>query len=199
MSDSNLTKRMIAQTLKLLMRSQPFEKISVSDICNACEVSRKTFYYHFQDKFALTEWIFDTEVTAAIQKGGNTDRFSVLDSICRYFYQERKFYADLFQYTGQNSFRQYFQEFMFQTLENYVLPATADSISSARPASDGSDELQMFFLHFVSDAILVSVFRWITGGCTLPPDQFISRIRGVRDILTTHLQREGLWDEGIRR
>ena len=50
MPESNLTKKALAQTLKDLIHTQSFEKIGVNDICDACQVSRKTFYYHFRDK-----------------------------------------------------------------------------------------------------------------------------------------------------
>ncbi|MGI6028090.1 MAG: TetR/AcrR family transcriptional regulator [Candidatus Heteroscillospira sp.] len=44
-ADSNITKRALAQALKDLMETQPFEKISVAEICEACEMNRKSFYY----------------------------------------------------------------------------------------------------------------------------------------------------------
>ena len=47
MPDSNITKKALAQTMKELMAKQPFSKISVGDICDACGMSRKSFYYHF--------------------------------------------------------------------------------------------------------------------------------------------------------
>ena len=50
MADSNITKNALAASLKNLMREKPFEKISVSDICEACGMNRKSFYYHFKDK-----------------------------------------------------------------------------------------------------------------------------------------------------
>ena len=50
MPDSNITKRALASSLKRLMETKPFAKISVGDICAACEMNRKSFYYHFKDK-----------------------------------------------------------------------------------------------------------------------------------------------------
>ena len=58
MSDSNFTKNALAQSMKNLMRVRPFEKISVSDICVACGINRKSFYYHFRDKYDLVNCIF---------------------------------------------------------------------------------------------------------------------------------------------
>ena len=61
MADSNITKRALASALKELMESTPFSKITVSDICAKCNMNRKSFYYHFKDKFDLVNWIFDVE------------------------------------------------------------------------------------------------------------------------------------------
>ena len=58
MADSNITKNALATSLKNLMKEKPFEKISVSDICDACGMNRKSFYYHFKDKYDLVNWIF---------------------------------------------------------------------------------------------------------------------------------------------
>ena len=61
MPDSNITKRALASALKELMEDSPFSKISVSDICQACDMNRKSFYYHFKDKYELVNWIFNEE------------------------------------------------------------------------------------------------------------------------------------------
>ena len=68
MPDSNITKRALAAALKELMETKPFSKISVSDICQACDMSRKSFYYHFQDKFDLVNWIYYTECVAVLKE-----------------------------------------------------------------------------------------------------------------------------------
>ena len=61
MADSNITKKALADALKELMDTKPFHKISVSDICERCQMNRKSFYYHFKDKYDLMNWIYDTE------------------------------------------------------------------------------------------------------------------------------------------
>ena len=52
-ADSNLTKRALAAVMKELMEQMPFSKISVSDIAEQCGMNRKSFYYHFKDKYDL--------------------------------------------------------------------------------------------------------------------------------------------------
>ena len=47
------TKKALAEALKLAMKKKPFQKITVSELIEACHVNRKTFYYHFEDIYAL--------------------------------------------------------------------------------------------------------------------------------------------------
>ena len=72
MADSNITKRALAAALKELMEEFPFIKISVADICAKCDINRKTFYYHFKDKYDLVNWIYDTEFMEAIRRKSYT-------------------------------------------------------------------------------------------------------------------------------
>ena len=69
MADSNITKRALALALKELIKTHPIEKISVGNICDVCGMNRKSFYYHFQDKYELINWIYYTEFFTSFQHG----------------------------------------------------------------------------------------------------------------------------------
>lgn len=56
------TKELIAQSLMELGEMRPIDKITVQDIADNCGVSKRTFYYHFADKYALIAWIYRVEV-----------------------------------------------------------------------------------------------------------------------------------------
>lgn len=66
MSKSAITKKALAQALKELLAVKPLDKISVSDICEQCGMNRKSFYYHFRDKYDLVNWIYYTEFITVI-------------------------------------------------------------------------------------------------------------------------------------
>lgn len=61
------TKRAIADALKTVMRQKPFSKITVTEIIQICGINRKTFYYHFEDIFALLRWMFDEEAIEVVK------------------------------------------------------------------------------------------------------------------------------------
>ena len=58
---ADLTKKAIAEGLKELCHHKDFNKISVRDITEQCGLNRQTFYYHFQDKYELLDWIYYQE------------------------------------------------------------------------------------------------------------------------------------------
>lgn len=55
------TKEMILNSFLQLVEEKDVEKISVTDLVEACEISRQTFYYHFDDISALLVWAFTNE------------------------------------------------------------------------------------------------------------------------------------------
>ncbi|MBQ7741190.1 MAG: TetR/AcrR family transcriptional regulator C-terminal domain-containing protein [Eubacterium sp.] len=67
------TKKKMAATLKELMKTTPFEKITVSDITQASGVHRQTFYYHFQDRYELLDWLIYYELLHPFIEGFTLD------------------------------------------------------------------------------------------------------------------------------
>ena len=108
MSESKITKNALAESLKLLMQTIPFAKISVNDICEHCGISRKSFYYHFKDKYDLVNWIFYSEYMQILADKDYDDGWSCLFDIYDYLYHNKDFYIKAFAICGQNSFKELF-------------------------------------------------------------------------------------------
>ena len=62
------TKKALSASLKKFMEHKPFSKISVSEIIADCGVNRKTFYYHFEDIYALLKWTLEQEVVNVVKQ-----------------------------------------------------------------------------------------------------------------------------------
>ena len=92
MSLTSITKKALASALKDLMSRTPYAKISVSDICELCEMNRKSFYYHFKDKEDLVNWIFDVEFVALSQSESDASPWEGIERVVEYFYENRSFY-----------------------------------------------------------------------------------------------------------
>ena len=71
-------------------------------------MNRKSFYYHFRDKYDLVVWIFEQEFS---QMCKNQQVISIWDTtalLCSYFYENKSFYKRILKVNGQNSFADYF-------------------------------------------------------------------------------------------
>ena len=76
---SNETKNRMADALKQLLSTKSPEKITVKDITTLANVSRPTFYYHFKDLHALTEFMFNRELTDLLK--GHCEGDSLSDAV----------------------------------------------------------------------------------------------------------------------
>ena len=63
-----LTKKALAASLKKSMEKKPLKKITVSEIITDCNVNRKTFYYHFEDIYALLKWMLEQEAVEVVKQ-----------------------------------------------------------------------------------------------------------------------------------
>lgn len=166
MADSNITKKALATSLKNLMEEKPFEKISIADICEQCEMNRKSFYYHFKDKYDLVNWIFDMEFIAVARKKNYGNAGEVLEDICGFFYENRSFYRKALCIQGQNSFSDHFRELLY-----LIISSQLDDII-------GVSMKQEFQINFFVDAIIMTIQRWIMEYTTMTPNEFIEQMRG---------------------
>ncbi len=61
------TKKTLSASLKKIMEYKKLSKISVSEIIADCGLNRKTFYYHFQDIYALLKWTLEQETIEVLK------------------------------------------------------------------------------------------------------------------------------------
>ena len=166
MADANITKRALAASLKGLMDEKPFQKITVSDICERCGMNRKSFYYHFMDKYDLINWIYDTEFISIASQKEYSSAWEFILELCRYLETERSFYSYALEISGQNSFSEHFVE-MLQ-------PLMKESLH--RVFGENSTE---FHITFFSDAFVMAIKRWIVELNTVNADEFVNMLRGM--------------------
>lgn len=62
------TKKALAASLKKQMEKKPLKKVTVSDLITDCNVNRKTFYYHFEDIYALLKWMLEQEAVEVVKQ-----------------------------------------------------------------------------------------------------------------------------------
>ncbi|GAB2319508.1 dihydroxyacetone kinase transcriptional activator DhaS [Alkalibacterium sp. s-m-22] len=162
MDQSLITKKVIAYSFKNLMNKMSFAKITVSDIMKQADLRRQTFYYHFQDKYELIEWIYKTESQENIRDFIDYERWdSILEYIFVYFYREQDFYRNALLLYEQNSF----SRSLFENLQDLYLEILNDeSFTNA----EYTDKRKVFLARFLSHGMVGTLIEWIESGCKTP-------------------------------
>lgn len=177
MADSNITKSALASALKELMETTPFAKITVSDICAKCNMNRKSFYYHFRDKFDLVNWIFDVEYLNHVQIGKNLIGWDSVLHLCNYFYENKDFYRKAMKVEDQNSFINHFREL--------VSPLMAEDIREILGEQTDAD----FYVNFFCDAVICAFGRWISQKEPIPPQKFVELLKSCIQVVVITQER----------
>jgi len=164
MAKTDITKRALAESLKALMRKTPFSKISVESICEGAGISRRNFYRHFLDKYELLSWIYYEDFVKDVHNKHYTRSLDLFPDVCRELYNDRTFYINAFDVSGQNSFR----SFCAEQLYPYLKKDFADACSSERSMK--------FYGERISSAVFDRLQQWLKSEPCTPPDQFAKEL-----------------------
>ena len=62
------TKEAIAASTKVLLLEKGVKRLTVKEIVEECQITRQTFYYHFEDIPALIRWILEQDSKRTMQE-----------------------------------------------------------------------------------------------------------------------------------
>ena len=126
------TKRSLKEAMVSMLSQGDFEHITITELCRNAEVSRITFYSHYNDKYALLDDIFNdmlrigTEDYYRRQEENNPARrlaagyVNMLDSILELYYDR----FDFFQHTNPEKnpyLASRFYSIVLETVEMHTL------------------------------------------------------------------------------
>jgi len=104
---SRNTETMLADSLKKLMKTKPFSKISVRELTEDCGINRKTFYYHFENMDALLRWSMEHDAFDAFPGIEScTDPEELVVFVIQYADSQRRMLFQVFDSQGGEMTRQ---------------------------------------------------------------------------------------------
>ena len=109
------TKKIITDAAFSLFREFPFDAITVQMILNKAEVSRKTFYKHFKDKYELMELYYRRTMDQYIHNYYNGHNWSdVLCFLHDFIEEERPYFKHVSAISGPDNFWTFLRQYSFQ-------------------------------------------------------------------------------------
>ncbi|WP_400207387.1 TetR/AcrR family transcriptional regulator C-terminal domain-containing protein [Methanomethylophilus alvi] len=165
---SDLTKQALIASFKKLLETEPFDKITISDITNDCGLSRQTFYYHFRDIFDMIRWIYNSESLNEI--GGRGGYGTWQDKI-----------RELFDYTLNNKslILGTFNSKCRNDLVGYYMDVSIRKISDiVETKSDGdiAEKDKKFIASVYAYAFVGIMVDWISDGMKESSEEMVDRV-----------------------
>jgi probable dihydroxyacetone kinase regulator len=187
MPGSVRTKQELANSLKELMLTQPLERIAVGDIVEHAGLGRNTFYYHFQDKYDLVNWIFESEAMPLLsQKITHENWDANLHAVEEYLRANNAFYCHALAYTGQNCL----QDYIYERTCALVTAQWLDIPAGERPGL--TDEDIRATGEVIACTFLGLLLRWTRNGMQQDTHVFHTCLQRIVDgsLLRSQLQLE---------
>ncbi len=121
MNASEKIKRKFIKVLVSLMEQEQLDRITVTEIVDACEVTRPTFYRHFKDKYELVNWYFDILAQKSFrQMGVSLSLREGLITKFRLMMEEKIFFTSAFSSSAQNCLIDYDYECIYQFYKDVI-------------------------------------------------------------------------------
>lgn len=151
-----------------LVAIKDFEKLTVAEICEYANVSRKTFYNYFKDKNDIVERIVFYSITQPFRELRKLHLVHELPAslmmewLYQRIYEDRDFYAKISSFTGQNS------------LQEFILNHTTEMLENILSDVDMSKEDREYTIYFYAASHTLLLIKWIREGMNVSPKKMAS-------------------------
>lgn len=146
----------LAAALKARLRTEPLDKVTVTELVRDCGLTRQAFYYHFPDVRQLAVWVFETEVAREVRTFAAREGWA--DGLVRlllYMRENRSSTLGVLNGVGQPGL----ERFLFRQMR---------PITEAVMDQDGGGPVRpqdrVLVVDFYTSAVLAVVLRWVADG-----------------------------------
>lgn len=170
-----VTNRLI-ESFKELAKRIPIEKITIQEITDGAGVIRPTFYNHFQDKYQLLEYIFQSEIINPVKPLIHNSMLN--EAVVLIFVQMQKdkdFYGKVYRMEGQNSFESIVKNSLYQTILELVNLSSGNKVSHHKLLSH--EMLANYYAEFLGFIVIT----WIRDGMTVSPQEMQVLFNYIKD------------------
>ncbi|MDD6730249.1 MAG: TetR/AcrR family transcriptional regulator [Eggerthellaceae bacterium] len=171
---SKFTEQAIIAAFLDELAEKPFDKITVTGIVKRCGINRNTFYYHYQDMFALVD---DMLKRAAAELSMTNPRmhdwqqaFAALTSFAR---AHKSAFYHLYNSSNNTRIEAYFHYAAEPIVESYVRHEAA--------GLEVSDQVIIDLSNLLALTLQSLTIQWLIDGMSNEFDDYIARIARILD------------------
>lgn len=179
---SNFTKLAITESFIQLSKEMPIEKITVTKITDKCGINRNTFYYYYQDVYALLEEIIYTksEKLFVLDEENIPDSWkSNLRLIGQYARKNEDFIKSVYQSMGRDTFGDYLEDISYKSVYR--------SIEMFYKGKSPTEDNMKLTAYIMTKMFVETAVEWIRGKVDTDPvslmEKAIISMDGVADVI----------------
>lgn len=166
---AQFTKKAIIKTFMELLNEEPFDKITVTDIVNRCDINRNTFYYYFTDMYALVDEIFRAETLPIIEAHRTYDTWQEgFLEVTDFALSNKTAIYHLYNSINRERLETYLYEVTLSFMDEYVR-AQAEGL---RVSEDDIHTLSSLYTAALEGIVL----EWLHAGMKQDPVSYIDNI-----------------------
>ena len=154
---SNSTENLIKDSFVALLEKKPLSQITVKDICQASNINRNSFYYHFADLPTLVEYMVLQEADQLIAKYPTMDSLQeCLNVTVEFALANRTVAMHLYNSNNRDIFEQYFMK-----ITEHVVIKYFDTLVDGKNISDRDKSI---IINYYKGLIYGLISEWMING-----------------------------------
>lgn len=163
------TKNAIIQSFLKLLNEKRLDRITVKDIVVDCGVSRKTFYYYFDDIYDLLEKVLEDLKRESVEKITNFESFEAeLMKLAEFVMNNKKAVYHIYNSVSREKLEDYLYESSLPIIESTI----KKKVENIKYFEDDVDILS----RVCANAFTSCMLRWMKDGMSADFEHELKRI-----------------------
>lgn len=178
------TKKELAAALKRQMARKPINKITVRELVAECGINRNSFYYHFEDIYALFKWMIEAEAVEIVKQYDlMMDYHEVINFVLDYVESNQYLLANAYNAIGQAGLKR----FLYLDFISCLGMLIEQGAQKKNVVLD--EDYKQFLCAFYAEAIAGTLLDYITDSKGRSREKVISYVeRLLRSTLPAAIQ-----------
>ena len=170
----NYTKDLIRKEFIKLLNKKKLHNITVTELAKACNIERKTFYYHYDNLTELVKEIFDEELDRVIEEFNETlswEESFILAA--KFILDNKKVVKHIYESDYKIDLEKYIFSISGEIMRKYVIRAAKDT---------KAQEVDIKLIaYFYQCALSSSLIQWVATDMKTDPKAVTRRIGELMD------------------
>lgn len=170
----NYTKDLIRKEFIKLLNKKRLHNITVTELAKACNIERKTFYYHYDNLTELVKEIFDEELDIVIEEFNETLSWEEsFISAAKFILDNKKMVKHIYESDYRIDLEKYIFSISGEIMRNYV-----KRLGQITKAKDIDMKLIAYFYQCALSSALI---KWVATGMKNDPKAITRRLGELMD------------------